>query len=179
MQRLRRRSRLYKHCAASARKRSCAASLSRPESNAAQQICVAWVVTQSVVIWANGDEDQHASPSLEVPFEPGKRLILLLEASVHRCRIRRGGLSSGVPLLELSQYCHCLSALPQGSVTVSEVAKLLAPSPRQLDSLLQLGHRFLLTPLFQIGPAQVAMRSWIVRIQLDVLFALLDARIEI
>src|SRR5262249_53738511 len=110
--RLRRRSRPCKRFAVLIPRKNCPTSLSRPESNAAQQICVAWVVTQSVVIWANGDEDQHARPSLEVPFEPGKRLILLFEPSVHRCRIRRGRLSSGVPLLELSQYCHCLSALP-------------------------------------------------------------------
>src|SRR5712692_10427344 len=81
---------------------------SLPESDAPQQVGVARVVAKSVIIRVEGDEDQHAGPSLEVSFEPGERLILLPEAGVHCCEINRWRLSSGVPLLQLSQNRSCL-----------------------------------------------------------------------
>src|SRR5215467_15052035 len=110
----------------------------RPEPHAPHEVYVARVVPKCVVSREKGDEDQEAAPSLEVSFEPGECLILLPEAGVHRCEIHRGRLLFGVLLRQLSQDRHRFSALPQGSVTVSEVAQLLAPSPRHPDRLLQL-----------------------------------------
>src|SRR4029453_19669282 len=111
MRRPRRRSQPCRRCVVSARRRNFARSLSRPESDAPQQVGEARVFPKGFIIRAKNDDVQRAGSSLEVSFEPGESLILIAKTGVHRGDIQRERLSSGVPLLQLSQSCPFLMSL--------------------------------------------------------------------
>src|SRR6266852_7270310 len=124
--------------AASSRRSPKTALWLRLQSHAPQQVGEARVAAQGLEWWFQSDSRQLATASLKILRQPGKSLILISQTRVNCRDVLRECFMLLIFSLNLFEYRERVGALPRNRVGVSEMAKKLPLSSRELNCLLKL-----------------------------------------